>query len=521
MASFFQNIGTALKKQFNSLYDIRLGARGATAPVATPLGSVVKAIPVQYVTQKVTASNREMTIKFFTLFVVFLFFLWGWYFIDKNHKAFTLEGGFILTFLGAFVLLFLTNQAYNVDVVYKINSFIAMAIIYVILTALFYSYDPFGYVTKYLGIFIFTSILVFSVICISISWFIYKRKNNLLVIDPMAQIVIQMLILMVGGVAIGLGVYYLLNASGAFSTNFSLVSVLIYIIVGMIIAYSAYKLLMFANAFSKDKKIFSNLYDKPWYSIFFGTGSMAQQFYKSRTSLDRGERYGFYVMFFVMLLVTLYLIFSYITRVTVGNFSKQGGKQFVVEPIDVDSEQTIASFHDLNTENKFKYRYGLSFWVYIDEHAPNTNYSYSSYTTILDYGGKPNVSYNPSLNTLIVTVKSVDPETQISTEKIIMKKENISLQKWHNIVINYSGGTMDIFYDGELANSSINVVPYMTMDKLTVGQKGGINGKLCNLLYFNQTMNIFQIQNIYSVLKSKTPPTMSPSELLYFIPISI
>jgi hypothetical protein len=80
---------------------------------------------------------------------------------------------------------------------------------------------------------------------------------------------------------------------------------------------------------------------------------------------------------------------------------------------------------------------------------------------------------------------------------------------------------MDVFYDGDLANSAINVVPYMTMDKLTIGQKSGINGQLCNLLYFNETMNIFQIQNIYSVLKSKTPPTMSPSELLYFIPITI
>ena len=37
--------------------------------------------------------------------------------------------------------------------------------------------------------------------------------------------------------------------------------------------------------------------------------------------------------------------------------------------------------------------------------------------------------------------------------------KNIELQKWNNVVVNYDGGILDIYMNGNLVSSSKNVLP--------------------------------------------------------------
>ena len=54
---------------------------------------------------------------------------------------------------------------------------------------------------------------------------------------------------------------------------------------------------------------------------------------------------------------------------------------------------------------------------------------------------------------------------------------------------------------------------------LTVGTENGISGNIANLMYFNQPIDILTINNLYSSLKDKNPPSISENtEKLISIP---
>ena len=80
------------------------------------------------------------------------------------------------------------------------------------------------------------------------------------------------------------------------------------------------------------------------------------------------------------------------------------------------------------------------------------------------------------------------------------------MNKWNNFVINYTGGTLDIFINGELVSSEPGIVPYMEFDKVTVGSLPGIHGGICNVEYFNKSLSLSTIKNLYGSLKNKSPP---------------
>jgi hypothetical protein len=86
------------------------------------------------------------------------------------------------------------------------------------------------------------------------------------------------------------------------------------------------------------------------------------------------------------------------------------------------------------------------------------------------------------------------------------------LQKWNNIIINYNGGILDIFLNGELVKSNLGAVPYYTLDSLTVGELDGIKGGICNVIYFNKSLTTANISYLYNMVKRKPVPVMINSD---------
>jgi hypothetical protein len=197
----------------------------------------------------------------------------------------------------------------------------------------------------------------------------------------------------------------------------------------------------------------------------------------------------------------------------------QGGTQLVNNPVNTNQLNILAGYQDLNKTDEFDYKYGISSWIFIDAMPPNTNPSYRNYTSILNYGNKPNILYNGTTNTLMIVMEqkglkndnAKTYELDDNGNRIIYKKENFLLQKWNNIIINYIGGTLDIFLNNELVKSEIEVVPYMSLDNLTIGTDNGINGGICNVVYFTEPLTAPNIYYLYNLVKDKTPPVTNGS----------
>ena len=223
----------------------------------------------------------------------------------------------------------------------------------------------------------------------------------------------------------------------------------------------------------------------------------------------------------LMLVVALLLFVCYFKTPSVFNIlNKQGGEQLVNKPVYTDSKYSLGSYEELNGSDKPDYQYAISAWVFVDAAPPSTSSSYNQFTSLLNFANKPNVLYNGSANTLMITteqknLKDVTKNKLIDFDengnRIIYKNTNFLLQKWNNIIINYSGGVLDIFLNGELVKSEVGIVPYMTYDNLTIGEDNGIKGGICNVIYFKRSLNTSNIYYLYNMVKDRSPPVLNDS----------
>ena len=77
----------------------------------------------------------------------------------------------------------------------------------------------------------------------------------------------------------------------------------------------------------------------------------------------------------------------------------------------------------------------------------------------------------------------------------IFEKEGLlKKQKWNNIVINYDLGILDIFVNGKLEGSWNGTLQYMADRPIVIGEKYGISGGICNVVYFPSALTKSQIE---------------------------
>jgi len=210
------------------------------------------------------------------------------------------------------------------------------------------------------------------------------------------------------------------------------------------------------------------------------------------------------LLFSEIILIGLNFIIPYLFNLLISH----DGTHLLDKPIYLNNMKTLGTFENLHaptddSEPNFKYHYSISAWFYINPQPPNTRPAYTRFTNILNYGDKPRVEFNGLKNMLRVQVKTSD-----NNVVTLYTQQSVPMQTWNNIVINYDGGTMDIFLNGKLVSSKPNIAPYMTYENITVGKDKGIEGGICNVVYYNKILSKGDIEMSYKFLNKQNPPVL-------------
>lgn len=176
----------------------------------------------------------------------------------------------------------------------------------------------------------------------------------------------------------------------------------------------------------------------------------------------------------------------------------------LTKPVYLNTLHNLGSYENVGRDSGvYNYNYALSAWFFIHNRNPNAKLANINYTNILNYGDKPTIQYNVSENKLRIVMNNA-----INKKRVIYETTKFKMQRWNNIVINYQGGTLDIFINGQLVSTTTNIVPFMTYDQITAGAKNGISGGVCNVIYFSAPLDLFKIKTLYKSLKYKNPPVI-------------
>ena len=134
-------------------------------------------------------------------------------------------------------------------------------------------------------------------------------------------------------------------------------------------------------------------------------------------------------------------------------------KQLINEPIYTDHLTTSDDcyFENLKDGKVYNYSYALSCWVFIHEQALGHGPGYKNYTSLINYGDKPNISYNMENQRLRITMRNNQNQ-----DRTIYETDELPMQTWNNIIINYDGGTLDVFINNKMVASEPNIVPYLS-----------------------------------------------------------
>ena len=162
--------------------------------------------------------------------------------------------------------------------------------------------------------------------------------------------------------------------------------------------------------------------------------------------------------------------------------------------------------------SRFDHNYAMSFWYYINPLNENASSTYLDDALIINFANRPRIEYNHSENKLKLIMKSgpwkeIDAQGESRLTKTVIELNNIPLQKWNHLVINYTSGTLDIFMDGELVESREGIKPLMQESAIVSGQEGGINGRISNVAYYNKPLSKILIDFLYNANKNSDTPT--------------
>ena len=211
----------------------------------------------------------------------------------------------------------------------------------------------------------------------------------------------------------------------------------------------------------------------------------------------------------IVLLIEIIIIgLRFVIPFLYEKFHKTKGSLLERGPIYLNNEKDLGVFqnnsvdanNNSNKEQNFNYNYAISSWIWINPHPESTGPAYNKSTQLLNYGDVLKINFNKNRLEFWALTTENSGNTSFNSNKQVMIYElsPIPYQKWNSIVVNYDGGTLDIFINNLLVSSTINITPVMYNKKVTSGEAGGINGGIKDVIYYNKILSKNDIYSIYT-----------------------
>jgi len=242
---------------------------------------------------------------------------------------------------------------------------------------------------------------------------------------------------------------------------------------------------------------------------------------------------------FVLFIIEILLIIGYLTipsainaTLTKNSVPLLADSVFLMTPQTLTTELLPTSQIDEKTSPNAKY--SISMWVYLNQQLHNVDtptqniFSYGSDT----YGVKPRLAYsNSSSNRTRKDIYQItfsgfsDPSLNPDGEDNTLLLE-LTGQKWNNFVFNYDGANTVVYVNGEMVRifKYDSHHPYPTFDSsdvINIGDTNGLDGAICNIVYYNHTLSDTQIRMMYKMLSVHNPPVLSSVSAPSWTPASL
>jgi hypothetical protein len=224
------------------------------------------------------------------------------------------------------------------------------------------------------------------------------------------------------------------------------------------------------------------------------------------------------------------LAYYYIPTI-ISNIIHQNEIQILSNAVFLNTETVLADANDLKpiiTKDPDTYldiktprlNYTISMWIYLNQQY--RNFTDKNTSNIFSYGSnnnyKPKISYykngssvvsSNSKNIYRITFAETELAQNNSNGQNTSYDVELTSQKWNNIVVNYNSTYVDLYINGILERTfkfDYNIPLYPPTDIVTVGEKNGMDGAICNIRYYTTPLTDYQIVNMYNLFANKNPP---------------
>ena len=201
------------------------------------------------------------------------------------------------------------------------------------------------------------------------------------------------------------------------------------------------------------------------------------------------------------------------------------GKSNIMQDADMQLAGNIMPDMDMqlagNIDKTQFQDYSLSMWTYVNAHG-TTKIAYNTESLIFDHGnGKPKVTYyhgdnrdaSPVYRVYFTSNLLIDKKTGAENADASYYELKLPMQRWNNLVFNYSSTHADLFVNGHLertfsfANRKLPITG--TTDVVTTGSIDGLHGAISNIRYYQGQLSKHRIASMYNIFMKKRPPVIN------------